>query len=77
VQSHVPPAVDGNTFTVTAAWSTSTDPSSDCTATDPTNNNGKGHAVCVTVAYPFNFALPWISTVGFTLSSTSRMTIAN
>jgi Flp pilus assembly protein TadG len=77
VQSQVPAAVDGNIFTVSAAWSTSTDPSGDCTETDPSGANLKGHVVCVTVSYPFHFALPFISTTTLSLSSTSRMIIAN
>jgi Flp pilus assembly protein TadG len=60
-----------------ATWSTSTDPSVDCTATDPSGNNVPGHLVCVTVTYPFNFAIPFVSNTPLTLSSTSKMVISN
>lgn len=62
---------------VTATWSTSTDPSVDCSATDPAGNDGIGHMVCVTVSYPFNFAVPFVSNTPLTLSSTSKMVISN
>jgi Flp pilus assembly protein TadG len=62
---------------VTASWSTSSDPSVDCSATDPAGNNTAGHLVCVTVSYPFNFAIPFVSNSALTLSSTSKMVIAN
>lgn len=77
VQSQVP-VIDSNTLGVTAAWSTaSTDPSVDCSVTDPTGNNSQGHLVCVTVSYPFNFAIPFVGRTGLTISSTSKMVIAN
>jgi len=69
--------VDSNTLAVNATWSTSMDPSVDCSATDPSGNDLKGHLVCVTVAYPFNFAIPFVSTTALTLTSTSKMVIAN
>jgi Flp pilus assembly protein TadG len=59
---------------VTATWSTSTDPSTDCSST---GTNDIGHLVCVTVAYPFNFAIPFVSTTPLTLTSTSKMIVAN
>lgn len=76
VQSQVP-MVDSNTLSVSATWSTSTDPSVDCSASDPTGNNGMGHLVCVTVSYPFNFAVPFVSQTPLTLTSTSKMVISN
>lgn len=76
VQSQVP-MVDSNTMTVTATWSTSTNPNTDCSATDPAGNDVPGHMVCVTVSYPFNFAVPFVSNTPLTLSSTSKMVIAN
>jgi Flp pilus assembly protein TadG len=72
----VVPMVDANTMTVTASWTTTTNPNDDCTATDPGGNNGTGHIVCVTVSYPFNFAVPMVSQNALTLSSTSRMAIS-
>jgi Flp pilus assembly protein TadG len=77
IQSVVPAAVDSNTFQVTAAWSTSTDPNVDCSTSTPLGNNAPGHLVCVTVAYPFSFALPFISNTRLNLTSTSKMVIAN
>lgn len=81
------PMVDASSSTVsgcsqaglcaTAMWSTSTDPSVDCTATDPSGNNTAGHLVCVTVSYPFNFAIPFVSKDALILSSTSKMVISN
>lgn len=76
VRSNVP-MVDSNTLSVTATWSTSSDPSTDCSVSDPTNNNVPGNLVCVTVSYPFNFAIPFVSRTALTLSSTSKMVIAN
>lgn len=76
VQSQVP-LVDSGSLSVSATWSTSTDPSVDCSVTDPTGNNAQGHLVCVTVAYPFNFAIPFVSQSALTLTSTSKMVISN
>jgi Flp pilus assembly protein TadG len=76
VQSQVP-LVDSGTLGVAATWSTSTDPSTDCSVSDPTGNNTQGHLVCVTVTYPFNFAIPFVSQSALTLSSTSKMVISN
>jgi Flp pilus assembly protein TadG len=59
---------------VTATWSNSSDPSVDCA---DGGTNDPGHLVCVTVSYPFNFALPFISQTALTLSSTSKMVISN
>ncbi|HZZ64234.1 MAG TPA: TadE family protein, partial [Candidatus Baltobacteraceae bacterium] len=75
VQSNVP-LVDSGSMTATATWSTTTDPNSTCTATTPGGNDGTGHVVCVTVSYPFNFAIPYVSSTALTLSSTSRMVIS-
>jgi len=72
----VVPMVDSNSMTVTASWTTTTNPNDDCTVSDPSGNNGTGHVVCVTVSYPFNFAVPLVSTSALTLSSTSRMAIS-
>ena len=75
VQSQVPMVDAANTLQVNATWSNSSDPSVDC---DPNNGtNAPGHLVCVTVQYPFNFAIPFVSTTALTLSSTSKMVIAN
>lgn len=76
VRSQVP-LVDSGTLDVTATWSTSKNPSDDCSVSDPTGNNGQGHLVCVTVSYPFNFAIPFVSNTPLTLSSTSKMVISN
>jgi Flp pilus assembly protein TadG len=59
---------------VNATWSSSSDPSVDCGVT---GTNDPGHLVCVTVSYPFNFAIPFVSTTALTLSSTSKMVISN
>jgi Flp pilus assembly protein TadG len=59
---------------VNATWSSSTDPGVDC---GNTGTNDPGHLVCVTVSYPFNFAIPFVSTTALTLSSTSKMVISN
>ena len=75
LQSVVPMA-NSSTMTVTAAWSTSKDPNSACSSTTPGGNNGTGHVVCVTVSYPFSFAIPFVSQNALTLSSTSRMVIS-
>lgn len=76
VQSQVP-MIDSNVLSVNATWSDSSDPSTDCSKTDPANNNVPGNLVCVTVSYPFNFAIPFVSQSALTLSSTSKMIIAN
>lgn len=76
VQSQVP-LVDSGVLSVAATWSTSKDPSVNCSVTDPSGNNVQGHLVCVTVSYPFNFALPFVSRTALTLSSTSKMVISN
>jgi Flp pilus assembly protein TadG len=76
VQSNVP-IVDSGSLQVTASWSTSTDPNSGCSVTDPSGNNSEGHLVCVTVAYPFRFAIPFLNATTLNLSSTSKMAIAN
>lgn len=73
VRSQVP-MVDGNSLNVNASWSNSTDPSTDCAAG---GTNVPGHLVCVNVQYPFNFAIPFVSSSALTLSSTSKMVIAN
>lgn len=59
---------------VQASWSNSSDPSVDCAAG---GTDDPGHLVCVTVSYPFNFAIPFVSNSALTLSSTSKMVIAN
>jgi Flp pilus assembly protein TadG len=76
VQSVVP-MVDSNTMTVTATWSSQASPTAACDETDPSGNNASGHNVCVTVTYPFNFAVPFVSTQALTLTSTSQMVISN
>lgn len=59
---------------VLAAWSASTNPGTDCTAG---GTNTPGHVVCVTVKYPFSFAIPFVSSVPLVLQSTSKMVVAN
>jgi Flp pilus assembly protein TadG len=76
VRSNVP-IVDSGALQVTASWSTSTDPNNDCSTSDPSGNNSQGHLVCVTVAYPFRFAIPFLNATTMNLSSTSKMVIAN
>ncbi len=78
------PMVDSSTSTAsgcssaglcaTAKWSNSSDPSVDCS---DDGTNAPGHLVCVTVSYPFNFAIPFVSSTALTLSSTSKMVISN
>lgn len=72
VQSVVP-MVDSNAMTVTAQWSDTGDPSTGCSGT---GTNAAGHLVCVTVSYPFSFAIPFVSNTPLTLSSTSSMVIS-
>jgi Flp pilus assembly protein TadG len=76
VQSIVP-LVDSGTLEVDATWSTSNDPSVDCSTSDAADNDAPGHLVCVTVTYPFHFAIPIVSSIPLNLSSTSKMVIAN
>lgn len=76
VQSNVP-IVDSGALQATASWSTSKDPNNDCSVTDPSGNNSQGHLVCVTVSYPFRFAIPLLNATTLNLSSTSKMVIAN
>lgn len=73
VRSQVP-MFDANGMTVSASWSDSNDPSVDCA---DGGTNAPGHTVCVTVNYPFTFAVPFVSTTPLTLSSTSKMVISN
>ena len=67
------PMLDSGTMTVTAQWNGSNDPSSACSGT---GTNAAGHLVCVTVSYPFNFALPFVSKTALTIASTSSMVIS-
>jgi Flp pilus assembly protein TadG len=76
VQSVVP-IVDSGSLQVTTQWSSTAGPSAACDGDNTNGNNGKGHVVCVTVSYPFNFAIPFVSTTPLTLTSTSQMVIAN
>lgn len=76
VQSQVP-LVDSGALDVSATWSTTKNPGDDCSVSDPAGNNTQGHLVCVTVSYPFNFAIPFVSNTPLTLSSTSKMVISN
>lgn len=62
---------------ITATWSSGTGSSAACDSATPSGNNSQGHVVCVTAAYPFNFAVPFVSTNALTLSSTSQMVISN
>jgi Flp pilus assembly protein TadG len=62
---------------VIATWSTNTGPSASCDQSSPANYNSQGHIVCVTVKYPFAFAVPLVSSTGLTLSSSSQMVISN
>jgi Flp pilus assembly protein TadG len=67
------PMLDANTMTVTARWSASNDPSTGCTAA---GTNVAGHLVCVTVSYPFTFAIPFVSNTPLTIAATSSMAIS-
>jgi Flp pilus assembly protein TadG len=62
---------------VTTTWSTGTGPGSACDQNDSSGYNAMNHVVCVTVQYPFNFAIPFVSSTLLTLSSSSQMIIAN
>ncbi|HET7815124.1 MAG TPA: TadE/TadG family type IV pilus assembly protein [Candidatus Baltobacteraceae bacterium] len=67
------PMLDSNTMTVTAQWNSSNDPSAACSST---GTNTAGHTVCVTVSYPFNFAIPFVSNTALSIASTSSMVIS-
>lgn len=71
------PILDSGSLQVTSSWSTSTDPNVDCSIGIPLGNNLQGHLVCVTVSYPFRFAVPLLNATTLNLSSTSKMVIAN
>lgn len=62
---------------VKTTWSSSATAGAACDQADSSGNNSQGHTVCVTVQYPFSFAIPFVSTTALTLSSTSQMVIAN
>ena len=68
------PILDTGSLAVSTSWSTSTDPTVAC---GTGGTNVPGHNVCVTVTYPFHFALPFVSSSTLTLSSTSKMVISN
>ncbi len=68
------PLLVANSITVTATWTSSTDPNSACGAG---GTNVPGHSVCVTVSYPFHFAVPLVSHLSpLTLTSSSKMIIS-
>jgi Flp pilus assembly protein TadG len=67
------PLIDTASMNVSATWSSGTSPNSVCGAG---GTNAPGHNVCVTVDYPFHFALPFISNLPLDLSSTSKMVIS-
>lgn len=73
------PMVDSGNLTVTATWSTAPASSSNtsCTSASPSTVNTPGNLVCVTVSYPWNFAISYVSTTGLTLSSTAKQVISN
>jgi Flp pilus assembly protein TadG len=86
VQSIVPIPDSSNTtlpgcsnpgLCVVTTWSSTAGPSASCDQSSPSGNNAQGHLVCVTVQYPFNFAVPLVFSNGVTLSSSSQMVIAN
>lgn len=62
---------------VITTWSSSTGPNAACDQSDSSGNNSEGHMVCVTVKYPFNFAIPLVSSSALTLASTSQMVVAH
>jgi Flp pilus assembly protein TadG len=86
VQSYVRsvvPLSDSGTLNVATAWSTSTYQQAACPS--PPNpgpgslspgTNAQDHLVCVTVTYPFTFAIPLVSGATWNLSSTSQMFIS-
>lgn len=78
VRSQVP-MVDSGNLTVTSTWSTApaSNSNSSCTSASPSTVNTPGNLVCVTVSYPWNFALSYVSTTGLTLSSTAQAVISN
>lgn len=65
----VVPLDDSGALTVAASWPGGT---STCAAGVPT----PGCPVVVTVSYPFNFAIPFVSNQTLQLSSASQMTIS-
>lgn len=82
VQGAVPIA-DSGTLNVATAWSVAAYPSGSCPAPPSpgpgsliSGANAQGHLVCVTVSYPFKFAIPFLSNSTLSLSSTSQMVIS-
>lgn len=73
----VTPLIDPASLQVSASWSTSVDPNIDCSTGTPYGNNSPGHFVCVTVAYRFDWPIPFMNGSPLTLSSTSKEVIAN
>ena len=83
VRSNVP-IVDSGTLNIASAWSSSIFPAASCPAppspgpgTLTAGSNAAGHLVCVTVTYPFKFAIPFVSKATWNLSSTSQMTVTH
>ena len=83
VQANVP-IVDSGTLKVATAWSSSPFPKSSCPAPPSpgpgslsAGANAANHLVCVTVTYPFKFAVPFVSKATWNLSSTSEMTVTH
>ena len=75
----VVPMIDSGNLTVTTTWSTAKASSSNtsCSSASPSTVNTPGNLVCVTVSYPWNFAISYVSTTGLTLSSTAKQVISN
>ena len=70
VQSQVVAVMDPTQVTVTATWPGN---GGSCAS----GSKARGCPVIVTVSYPFNFAIPYVSGTQLQISSTSQMTIAN
>ena len=79
------PLADSGTLNVATAWSggafgtgsTCPAPPSPGPGTLTTGGNKGGYLVCVTVTYPFKFAIPFVSTATWNLASTSQMTVTH
>ena len=83
VQGQVP-LTDSGTLSVATAWSSAPletggscpSPPSPAPGSAAGGANAPGHLVCVTVTYPFKFAVPFVSKSTLNLSSTSQMAIS-
>jgi len=67
------PLLNTSNATVTTTWSSA----GSCTVSSATGPGGPGCQVAVTVSYPFNLNIPFMTASPLTLTSTSTMVIAH